>query len=140
MRSFKICGFDGEHYSLFEYVDQQISAGKNIILLVGNLGSGKTTLVSEYLNYRFNFKAVDSPTFSIVNTYEFEDEKVNHFDLYRLESLEEIEDIAFMEFIDSRELCFIEWPEKIANFLPQDRVLALNISVSSDKCREYTVR
>tara|TARA_B110000914_G_C15199762_1_gene325664 strand:- start:15 stop:383 length:369 start_codon:yes stop_codon:yes gene_type:complete len=119
-----------------EYV---VSQQKHIYLLHGNLGAGKTTWVKYLVSHLGgDARQVDSPTFSLVNTYEVNGTQIHHFDLYRLESLEEIEDIGFMEYIDSGNLCIIEWPEKIAEFLPTEDVLTLNISLHLEKCRKYS--
>jgi tRNA threonylcarbamoyladenosine biosynthesis protein TsaE len=116
-----------------------VSQQKHIYLLHGNLGAGKTTWVKYLVSHLGgDARQVDSPTFSIVNTYEVNGNQIHHFDLYRLESLEEIEDIGFMEYIDSGNLCIIEWPEKIAEFLPTEDVLTLNISLHLEKCRKYS--
>tara|TARA_B110000114_G_scaffold182330_1_gene221401 strand:+ start:2474 stop:2845 length:372 start_codon:yes stop_codon:yes gene_type:complete len=116
-----------------------VSQQKHIYLLHGNLGAGKTTWVKYLVSHLGgDARQVDSPTFSIVNTYEVNGTQIHHFDLYRLESLEEIEDIGFMEYIDSGNLCIIEWPEKIAEFLPTEDVLTLNISLHLEKCRKYS--
>jgi tRNA threonylcarbamoyladenosine biosynthesis protein TsaE len=121
---------------MIEYV---VSQQKHIYLLYGNLGAGKTTWVKYLVSHLGgDARQVDSPTFSIVNTYEVNGNQIHHFDLYRLESLEEIEDIGFMEYIDSGNLCIIEWPEKIAEFLPTEDVLTLNISLHLEKCRKYS--
>ena len=121
---------------MIEYV---VSQQKHIYLLYGNLGSGKTTWVKYLVSHLGgDARQVDSPTFSLVNTYEVNGIQIHHFDLYRLESLEEIEDIGFMEYIDSGNLCIIEWPEKIAEFLPTEDVLTLNISLHLEKCRKYS--
>ena len=121
---------------MMEYV---VSQQKKIYLLHGNLGAGKTTWV-KYLVSHLGGDAhqVDSPTFSLVNTYEVNGSQIHHFDLYRLESLEEIEDIGFMEYIDSGNLCIVEWPEKITEFLPIEDILTLNISLHLEKCRKYS--
>jgi len=121
---------------MIEYV---VSQQKHIYLLYGNLGAGKTTWVKYLVSHLGgDARQVDSPTFSLVNTYEVNGIQIHHFDLYRLESLEEIEDIGFMEYIDSGNLCIIEWPEKIAEFLPTEDVLTLNISLHLEKCRKYS--
>jgi tRNA threonylcarbamoyladenosine biosynthesis protein TsaE len=121
---------------MIEYV---VSQQKHIYLLYGNLGAGKTTWVKYLVSHLGgDARQVDSPTFSIVNTYEVNGNQIHHFDLYRLESLEEIEDIGFMEYIDSGNLCIIEWPEKIAEFLPTEDILTLNISLHLEKCRKYS--
>lgn len=112
---------------------------QNIFLLRGQLGAGKTTFVKSYVKELGGDETeVDSPTFSIVNTYKSTGKIIHHFDLYRLESLEEIEDIGFMEYIDSGNTCFIEWPEKIADFLPEEQLVTIKIDVSSNGCRDYT--
>jgi tRNA threonylcarbamoyladenosine biosynthesis protein TsaE len=135
--TFSYCLNDSEHPAL-DYLANQLNAGKRIILLTGELGAGKTTFVKHFLNsYLKEPIEVDSPTFSIVNTYASEGRSFHHFDLYRLDSLEEIEDIGLMEYLESGSPCFIEWPEKIAEFLPAEQVIHLSISVSSPQCREF---
>ena len=134
--TFEICDIENDHTRMMEYV---VSQQKHIYLLHGNLGAGKTTWVKYLVSHLGgNARQVDSPTFSIVNTYEVNGNQIHHFDLYRLESLEEIEDIGFMEYIDSGNLCIIEWPEKIAEFLPTEDILTLNISLHLEKCRKYS--
>ena len=134
--TFEICDIENDHTRMIEYV---VSQQKHIYLLYGNLGAGKTTWVKYLVSHLGgDARQVDSPTFSIVNTYEVNGNQIHHFDLYRLESLEEIEDIGFMEYIDSGNLCIIEWPEKIAEFLPTEDVLTLNISLHLEKCRKYS--
>ncbi len=136
----EICDLESEFSKLGDALIAQIASGKNIVLLQGNLGVGKTTLVKRYINATGgNDSDVDSPTFSIVNSYDVAQKTIYHFDLYRLNSIDEIEDIGFMEYIDSGNLCFIEWPEKIATFLPEERVLTVNIALSSQECREYSL-
>jgi len=134
--TFEICDIENDHTRMIEYV---VSQQKHIYLLYGNLGAGKTTWVKYLVSHLGgDARQVDSPTFSIVNTYEVNGNQIHHFDLYRLESLEEIEDIGFMEYIDSGNLCIIEWPEKIAEFLPTEDILTLNISLHLEKCRKYS--
>lgn len=136
---FTICNIETEFEGLGEYLKNQIENGRNIVLLKGNLGVGKTTFVKHFVGHLGGkIGDVDSPTFSIVNTYESVSNTIHHFDLYRLNSAEEIEDVGFMEYLDKNNLCFIEWPEKIADFLPSDRVLHIDIAVSLDLCRGYT--
>ena len=134
--TFEICDIENDHTRMIEYV---VSQQKHIYLLYGNLGAGKTTWVKYLVSHLGgDARQVDSPTFSLVNTYEVNGTQIHHFDLYRLESLEEIEDIGFMEYIDSGNLCIIEWPEKIAEFLPTEDILTLNISLHLEKCRKYS--
>ena len=117
-----------------------IGQSHNMVLLKGDLGTGKTTFVKSYIaSIGGDASQVDSPTFSLVNTYIVNGKTIYHFDLYRLNSVEEIEDIGFMEYIDSGHLCFIEWPEKMADFLPKDQLIEIEIVVSLNGCREYYI-
>lgn len=115
-----------------------LSEGRNIVLLKGDLGTGKTALVKNYVQEVLGITA-DSPTFNIVNTYSKEKVNIHHFDLYRLETAEEIEDIGFWDYVDNGDLCFIEWPEKIAELLPLEQLLEVQIHLSSKPWREYRI-
>ena len=92
---------------------EAINVGPKIWLFRGEMGAGKTTLVKE-IGQQLNIKSiVQSPTFSLVNPYETESGKIiYHFDLYRLENVQEAIDIGIEEYLDSGHLCFIEWPER----------------------------
>ncbi|MBR9861099.1 tRNA (adenosine(37)-N6)-threonylcarbamoyltransferase complex ATPase subunit type 1 TsaE [bacterium] len=110
-----------------------------VFLLNGDLGAGKTSLVKEFCKALDPNVAVDSPTFSIVNVYSCSDLKVYHMDLYRLESVEEIEDIGFWEYLDKKTPVFIEWPAKIADLLPEEDCVNVEITVNSQGWRDYSV-
>lgn len=89
-----------------------------IVLFFGDMGSGKTTLIKAILK-RLGCKAeISSPTFSIVNEYELHSGIAYHFDFYRIEDENEAFDIGLEEYLYSGNWCFIEWPEKILNLLP----------------------
>ena len=95
------------------------SEGLDVWLLKGEMGVGKTTLVKQIVSQLGVEAAVASPTFSIVNQYGNEEGKiVYHFDLYRLKNESEAFDIGLEEYIDSGEVCLIEWPEKLERLLP----------------------
>jgi len=100
-----------------------------VLLLEGDLGTGKTTLVKE-LCKRLNVKdPVNSPTYSIVNEYKFDEDKtVFHFDLYRLEQ-EELYDLGFEEYLSSGDYVFVEWPELAMEFVPEESMI-LRISMN----------
>ena len=53
-------------------------------------------------------------------------------------TIEEIEDFGFWDYIDSSNICFIEWPDKIADLLPQNQVITVDIKLSLNQCREFT--
>jgi len=97
-----------------------------IILLNGELGAGKTTLVRGLLRH-LDFKGiVKSPTYTLVEPYQFERRMVYHFDLYRLGDPEELEYIGGRDYWQGDNLCLLEWPEKAKGFLPEED-LNLNI-------------
>jgi tRNA threonylcarbamoyladenosine biosynthesis protein TsaE len=75
-----------------------------------------------------------SPTYSIVNEYQCQSGKIYHFDLYRLNSAEELYDIGFEEYIDSGNYCFIEWPEKTLPFIPKTY---LSIVINQNENNRY---
>lgn len=83
----------------------------NILLLKGNLGSGKTTFSQFLLKELGSSDEISSPTYSIVNEYDTAKGKVFHFDLYRLKSVEEAYDFGIEEYLDNGYLSIIEWPE-----------------------------
>lgn len=87
-----------------------------IILISGEVGAGKTSLIKEILKiYKVNDN-VNSPTFSIINEYLTEDKKIiYHIDLYRIKNIDELHSIGFFEYIESNNLCFIEWGDVIEN-------------------------
>jgi tRNA threonylcarbamoyladenosine biosynthesis protein TsaE len=133
---FTICHED-DIEQVVEAVKSRLSATKTVVLLKGNLGTGKTTLVKHLVKSLDDSVLVDSPTFSLVNTYELPTALIHHFDLYRLEEIEEIEDIGFWEYIDGNAWNFIEWPEKIADLLPEEKTITVDITLNLEQCREY---
>jgi len=107
-------------------------AGSNIIALYGAMGAGKTTLIKAICKALGVEESVTSPTFTIVNEYRTsEDEPIYHFDFYRIEKLSEAFDIGFEEFVESNNLCLIEWPEKVEQILPGN-TLRVKIEVTDD--------
>ena len=86
----------------------------------GKMGAGKTTLIKAVCAYLGVADNVCSPTFAIVNEYtDREGSPVYHFDFYRLKRLEEAFDIGYEEYFYGGDYCFVEWPEKIEEILPE---------------------
>jgi tRNA threonylcarbamoyladenosine biosynthesis protein TsaE len=109
----------------------------SVLLLQGDLGAGKTTLTKKLMSQRGISKEVSSPTFNIVNTYKTEEGfNVHHFDLYRIKHIEELDEIGFWEYLDSDDLCIIEWPEIIEDYLDID-YLKLHIKHCGEQQRQY---
>ena len=106
---------------LAEKVAQRVREG-TVICLEGTLGAGKTLFVQSMARTLGVQGEVTSPTFNLMNIYEGFCPIV-HFDLYRLNSIEELEDIGFYEYTDFPEgIVFIEWAEKFPEELPDDYV------------------
>jgi len=95
-----------------------------IICFHGAMGAGKTTLIKAIVQELGGKDQVNSPTFGLVNEYHFEDETMLgfHFDCYRLENELEALDMGIEEYVEAPVWIFIEWPEKIASFIPQNAV------------------
>lgn len=90
-----------------------------VVLLHGDLGTGKTTLVKSVAAIMGVKGEISSPTYSIVNEYELPHGDFYHMDLYRLESIEEVEDIGIEDYLFSGNWCWIEWPEMLKDILPK---------------------
>ena len=95
------------------------SKNEKILLFVGKMGAGKTTFIKELCNTLGVLDEVSSPTFSLVNEYKTaSDQTLYHFDFYRIEHQDEAHDIGFEEYLNSGNLCFIEWPDRIDGLIP----------------------
>lgn len=107
----------------------------DVVVLNGNLGTGKTFFVKKVLK-KFNFDNVNSPTFAIVN--EYKNKKIfYHFDFYRLEKQEELFDIGFFDYLnDTDAIVFIEWGNLQPDILPSNRI-EININMFDDNVREF---
>jgi tRNA threonylcarbamoyladenosine biosynthesis protein TsaE len=100
------------------------SNSEKIFVFKGEMGSGKTTLIKELCLQIGVKSAMSSPTFSLINEYETNNgEVVYHFDFYRLEDEQEAFDYGYEDYFFSGNYCFIEWPEKIPNLIPDNYLL-----------------
>ena len=114
--------------------------GNDIIVLSGDLGAGKTKFVQGILKY-FNLEnEISSPTFTIVNEYNSPDTNIYHFDVYRLEDVDEFYAIGGEEYF-SKGICIIEWGEIIENILPKDYYkISINKSLDDENIREIIIK
>ena len=112
---------------------------RKIFAFHADMGAGKTTFITAIL-HAMGIEYVDgSPTYSLVNIYDSQVfGRLNHFDLYRIKNESEALDIGIEEILYSEDMCFIEWPEKIKNLLP-DNVIWSYIRVNEDHSRTLTV-
>tara|TARA_B100001248_G_scaffold218666_1_gene174131 strand:- start:974 stop:1381 length:408 start_codon:yes stop_codon:yes gene_type:complete len=94
---------------------------QNVVLISGEMGVGKTTLIKELLSLYGVIDNVSSPTFSIINEYLIDnDEVIYHMDLYRIKDIAELENIGFFEYIKSKRTCLIEWGEMIEELIDSE--------------------
>lgn len=94
-----------------------------IFAFYGKMGAGKTTFISAVCEVLGVRDVINSPTFAIVNEYlSGSGSPIYHFDFYRIKNIGEALDIGYYDYIDSDNLCFMEWPELIESILPDDTV------------------
>ena len=104
------------------------NATSKTLCFYGEMGAGKTTWIKALVKKIGNIETVNSPTFGIVNEYQHKNGEVLgfHFDFYRLNDETEALDLGFDDYLNQNVWVFIEWPEKISSFLPEDKT---NISI-----------
>lgn len=103
----------------------------------GEMGAGKTTFIRALVEaLGVDPEEANSPSFSLINEYRSDTtaELIYHFDLYRLESLDEALEIGVEDYFDSGAVCLIEWPERVADILPDDTVV-VKITEEADGSR-----
>ena len=126
-----------------------ICKAKDIIVLTGDLGSGKTKFTEGFLSYFSLENEISSPTFTIVNEYSKNDINIYHFDVYRLEDSSEFYEIGGEEYFD-KGICIIEWGELIEDALPKkythitfdrdnkdENIRVLNITTNCERLENY---
>lgn len=106
-----------------------------LVILHGQMGAGKTTLVKTILSELSTVDQGNSPTFSLINVYEGKTgEKIYHLDLYRLNDMEEALDIGVEDVLYENCWCFLEWPEHVISLLPRPYG-EVNIELEEDGLR-----
>ena len=136
--------------NLAKKLASQLSVG-DIIILSGELGSGKTKFTEGFLSFFGLENEISSPTFTIVNEYRNDKITIFHFDVYRLEDLDEFYAIGGDEYFNSG-ICIIEWGELIKNALPDsfievifskdcssENTRLLNINLVGDKYKNISI-
>ena len=132
----KIVNSENECQSLGKKIASKLKEG-DIVLLEGDLGSGKTTLVKgmlKELNYKYQ---VTSPTFTLINEYEA-DIKVIHIDCYRENDIKRWKQIGLDEYLFSNNIVVIEWGNLIKEILPDDIIVIKFESLEKGKRKIYS--
>jgi len=116
----------------------QEAGDQKIWIFKGDMGAGKTTLIKSLAKALKVADSVSSPTFGIVNEYQTQTkELLYHFDFYRLDDPMEALDIGIEEYFYSGNYCWLEWPEKIAPFLPE-QFFHIELALASETGRILT--
>ena len=110
------------------------------VLLIGNLGAGKTTLAKGIVEGRnaANANDVSSPTFTLIHQYG-DEAPVYHVDLYRLDEATQVEKLGLDELFADGALVLLEWAERFPSMLPRERT-EIRLRVLPDETREIEVR
>lgn len=134
--------------SEFEYTLDEIESaaseiikafdGRKIIRFIGEMGAGKTTMIKSLCKMLGVDEEVTSPTFAIVNEYEGAGCRVFHFDFYRVKNQQEAIDLGLADYFYSGEYVFMEWPQLVDDFMPDD-VVTLTIKEIEPTKRHATV-
>ncbi|NOQ27335.1 MAG: tRNA (adenosine(37)-N6)-threonylcarbamoyltransferase complex ATPase subunit type 1 TsaE [Bacteroidales bacterium] len=113
---------------------------KKVFAFFGSMGVGKTTFIKALCNELGVVEIVTSPTFALINEYQTDKvETIYHFDFYRINNIEEVYDFGYEDYFFSGNYCFIEWPDKVAEILP-DNVVFVQMLENEDGSRTINIR
>ena len=138
MKTIQLKSIDNIADAAHEFIAQM--GDETVYAFYGEMGAGKTTFINALCRVLgVEEDITNSPSFSIVNEYRSDTtaELIYHFDLYRLENIEEAFEIGVEDYFDSGALCLLEWPERIEDMLPFDTV-KVNIVVNDDETRDIS--
>lgn len=124
-----------ETINLGEKVGKLLKAN-DVVLLIGDLSSGKTTITKGIGLGLGVTRVINSPTFTIVKEYQGKDIKLYHLDLYRLDGLNS--DFDLEEYFDSNGVCVIEWPYQVKELIPNE-YLCINLNRIDENKREIII-
>ncbi|MEN5086846.1 tRNA (adenosine(37)-N6)-threonylcarbamoyltransferase complex ATPase subunit type 1 TsaE [Sphingobacterium faecium] len=110
-----------------------------VFLFYGNMGAGKTTFIKALCKVLEVEDNTSSPTFSIVNEYSSCQGPIFHFDFYRIKEEEEAYDFGYEDYFYSGNYCFVEWPNRIPNLLPDD-AKTIEIEITSSTSRKIIIK
>ena len=113
---------------------------QKVFAFFGPMGVGKTTFIKALCNELGVVEIVTSPTFALVNEYQTnQGDEIYHFDFYRIEKIEEVYDFGYEDYFFSGNYCFIEWPDKVAEILPEN-VVFVQMVENEDASRTINIR
>jgi tRNA threonylcarbamoyladenosine biosynthesis protein TsaE len=110
----------------------------SLILFIGDLGAGKTTSIKYFLKELKCEDAGSSPSYSIINEYKADNNKIYHIDLYRLEDAQEAFNLGIEDYLYSGYFCFVEWPQIIFDYLEEPYHI-FKIEIQEDNSRLVTL-
>ena len=108
-----------------------------IILITGEVGTGKTTLIKEYCKLIGVEETVNSPTYTLINEYQNKRGKIVHMDLYRVKDINEINELGLFEYLENN-IVIIEWPEIILKMI-DIKYSMINITFINEKERKLSI-
>ena len=114
------------------------NVNRGVILITGEVGTGKTTLIKEYCKLIGVEEIVNSPTYTLINEYQNKSGKIVHMDLYRVEDINEINELGLFEYLD-KNIVIIEWPEIILKMIDVKYSL-INITFINEKERKLSIK
>ena len=123
---------------LGEKIGQQVKPG-TVIALIGDLGTGKTTLTKSIARGLGVTETVTSPTFNIIREYKSGRLPLYHFDVYRIGDPDEMFELGYEEYFYGDGVCVVEWADIIEELLPEDAVVISIDRGASDEEREYRI-
>ena len=136
IKNFRSVSLD-QFYPIYEYIF--IRNKHKIILFNGEIGVGKTTLIKFFLKMLDVKETVVSPTFSIINEYKSNDGRIiNHFDLFRIKSQNEIQNLGITEYLESSNYCLIEWPNLLIDLIDEEYII-INICRNNEIERDVEI-
>ncbi len=116
----------------------QAGEGK-VIAFHGKMGVGKTTFIHALCDVKEVSSPVGSPTFSLINQYEFPGGRIYHIDLFRLNDEQEAIRAGVEDSLYSGDTCLVEWPDKAPGILPENSVHA-DLEIVEDQIRRLRIR
>ncbi|TCK87941.1 tRNA threonylcarbamoyladenosine biosynthesis protein TsaE [Natranaerovirga hydrolytica] len=124
-----------ETYKIGEQLGREAKKGQ-VFCLTGDLGVGKTVFSKGFATGLGITQHISSPTYTIVHEYDEDKVPFYHFDVYRIEDVEEMEEIGYEEYFYSQGISLVEWADKIKEIIPQEAIW-IKIEKDLEKGLEY---